>query len=107
MIIHAQTKDVKRFKQIKCPHDDVQFIIEDTIDIPVIMHKTADDALVEYLRGRTEICNFLKSGWNRIIKKCPYRHRKCIGEKCSLYFIENGTGDCVLIWHMFKKNGET
>jgi hypothetical protein len=42
-------------------------------------------------------------GFNRITRKCPFRrHKPCIGEECALYFQNNYTGDCVLIWQMFK-----
>ena len=82
---------------------DVTITPDENVDVPVIMFKNNEGALVEYLRGIKPVLNYMKYGYNRIIKKCPMRHRKCIGEKCSLYFVENGTGDCVLIWNMFKR----
>ncbi len=102
MEIRAKNRDYKKLKKQKTKVD-ITITYDDNVEIPVIMVKTNEGKLVEYLKGFKVIQNYLKYGYNRIIKRCPFRHRKCIGEKCSLYFIDNGTGDCVLIWSMFKK----
>tara|TARA_Y100000310_G_scaffold343988_1_gene454393 strand:- start:530 stop:859 length:330 start_codon:yes stop_codon:yes gene_type:complete len=109
MDIRASLKDSAKLEKIKAKSKaEVDFPInpDKNVEIPVIMiHK--EGQLVEYIRGFDNVKNYLKYGYNRIIKKCPYRHRKCIGEKCSLYFVHGGTGDCVLIWQMFKEKVKT
>ncbi len=101
--IRGNTKDIIKLKKIKTTIKNIDFTIDDKLEFPIIMIQNEKSELVEYLRSYKLISNYLKYGYNRIIKKCPYRHRKCIGEKCSLYYIENGTGDCVHVWQMFKK----
>ena len=97
MNIIAKQKIIDKFKKIKTPLKDITFTVDDVT--PIIMAKLTDGRLVEYLRGEKQISNFLKYGYNRIIKQCPMRHRKCIGEKCQLYVIANGTGDCAITWN--------
>jgi len=81
----------------------ISFNLDENIEVPIVMI-SKDGKLVEYLKGYKVIKSFLKYGYVRIAGKCPLRHRKCIAEKCSFYYIENGTGDCVYIWRMFKGN---
>lgn len=99
MEIRATSKDYKRFKKYKT---EIPITQDDKLEISVIMIQTTEGQLVEWTRGRKNIESFLKYGYVRITKQCPYRHRKCIGEKCSLYFVKNNTGDCVHIWNQFK-----
>ena len=102
MEVRARSKDIDKFRRIRTPRNDVQFTADESVGTPVVM-----DGLTEYLRGYTTVRDFLKLGWHRIRKGCPYRHRRCTGERCSLYFVENGTGDCVMIWNLFfrRENG--
>ena len=102
MEIRTNRKYYRKLKNQKTPLKNIQITLDENIEIPVVMIKDQKGELREYLRGFKEVKHFLKYGYNRIIKKCPFRHRKCIGEKCQLYFVQNGTGDCVLIWQMFK-----
>jgi len=99
MEIRANEKNLARLRRQKTPVDDVTFTRDDSVDIPVVMI-LSDGKLVEYLRGMGNIRNFLKHGYNRIIRNCPHRVGKCIGEKCSLYYARNGTGDCAHIWNI-------
>jgi len=95
MEIRLNSRDYKKLKKYKT---EIPITVDEKADIPVIMLKFQDGHIGEYLKGYKKIKNMLKYGYNRIIKKCPHRHRKCIGEKCSLYVIENGTGDCSIVW---------
>lgn len=103
MDIRGNEKNIKKLKKIKTKLKNISFNIDNNVEIPVIMLKNDKGELVEWTRGYENVSSYLKYGYIRIIKNCPYRYRKCIGEKCSLYYIENGTGDCVHIWQMFKK----
>ena len=107
MEIRTSSTYYKKLKNIKTKLQDIVITLDENIEIPMIMIKFKDGHLGEYLRGFKNIKNFLKYGYNRIIKKCPYRHRKCIGEKCSLYIINNSTGDCAKVWSVMilLKNG--
>jgi len=102
MDIRGNIKQISKLKKIKTEIKDVSFNADNNVEVPVIMVSNAEGKLTEYIKGFKPISNYLKYGYNRIIKQCPYRHRKCIGEKCSLYFIKNGTGDCTHIWQLFK-----
>lgn len=104
MEVRINSKYYLRLKKQKTNLRDITITLDERVEIPVIMIKTQEGELKEYLRGFKPIKNYLKYGFNRIIKKCPLRHRKCIGEKCSLYFVDNNTGDCALIWVLFKKD---
>ncbi len=98
MEIRTNSKYYSKLKKVKTELTDVIITLDEHVERPVIMTKFQDGHLGEYLKGFKVIKNFLKYGFNRIIKKCPYRHRKCIGEKCSLYVKANNTGDCSIIW---------
>ena len=82
---------------------DVPITPDEKVEIPVIMIKSDKGQLIEYMRGLNNIKNYLKYGFNRIIRDCPFRWGRCIGERCSLYYIERDTGDCALVWQLFKK----
>jgi hypothetical protein len=100
--IRGNIKQINKLKKIKTGIKDVSFNADNNVEVPIIMIQNEKKELVEYLKGYKEIANYLAFGFNRITKQCPYRHRKCIGEKCSLYFIKNGTGDCAHIWNLYK-----
>ena len=102
MDIRGSEKNLKRLRKIKTSIQDINFNIDSNVEVPVVMVLTSEGKLSEFLRGYKEVATFIKYGYNRIRRSCPYRHRKCIGEKCSLYYIKNGTGDCAHIWNLFK-----
>jgi len=102
MDIRGNLKTINKLKKIKTKVKDINFNIDDKIESCVIMLQTEEKKLVEWTRGYDNVSSFLKYGYVRITKMCPYRHRKCIGEKCSLYFIMNNTGDCVHIWNVIQ-----
>jgi len=102
MEIRADSKDYRKLKKVKTSLD-ITITIDEKAEVPIIMFKDEKGELKEFLRGFDAAKNYLKYGFNRIIKKCPLRHRKCIGEKCSLYFVDNSTGDCALIWSLFAR----
>lgn len=109
MEIRACKKDYKRFKKYKT---ETPITLDENLSVSVIMihvtnnsngaDKESKASLQEWTRGRKNIESFLKYGIVHIRKSCPYRHRKCIGEKCSLYVIQNSTGDCAHVWEVFK-----
>jgi len=103
MDIRANDKYYKKLIKQKSRLLGVSINLDNNVDVPIIMVQQ-EGKFVEYLRGYKEIKDLIKYGYRRIAKNCPLRHRRCIGEKCSFYFIENGTGDCVYIWRMFKSN---
>jgi len=88
-------KNVKRF-------EDMEVHLDENVEVPIIMIKTEDGKLSEFLRGFKLVFNFTKYGYNRIRKNCPLRYGKCIVEKCSWYLVKNFTGDCIKIWEYFK-----
>jgi len=97
--IRANGKNLERLRKQKTTLTDVTFTQDENVELPIIMI-LSDGKLSEYMRGTKNVLNFLKYGYNRITRKCPCRHRKCIGEKCSWYYIQNGTGDCVHVWNI-------
>lgn len=103
MEIRASFEDHKKLKKIKTRLKDVPITPDEKVEIPVIMIKSDKGQLIEYMRGLNNIKNYLKYGFNRIIRDCPFRWGRCIGERCSLYYIERDTGDCALVWQLFKK----
>ena len=96
-IYYRQLKKAGRYQE------NIPITLDDNVEIPIIMIQNEEKVLVEFLRGYKKVRAFLKYGYNRIIAKCPIRHRKCIGEKCSWYYVENLTGDCVKIWDLIKR----
>ena len=76
---------------------------DDAATVPVIIAHQPDGTFVEFLRGFKEVKAFMRYGYHRIRRNCPYRHRRCIGERCALYHVERLTGDCAHIWALFKR----
>lgn len=101
MEIRANSKDYHKLRKAKT---DLKIVItmDENVEVPIVMFKDDNGELKEFVRGFQIVKNYLKHGYNRIRKKCPVRHRKCICEKCSWYFVDNGTGDCAMIWSLFK-----
>ncbi len=102
MEIRTNSKYYNKFIKINTIIKNLIITLDEKAIIPVIMVKFENGELKEYLKGFKNIKNFLKFGYNKIIKKCPIRHRKCIGVKCQLYWIENSTGDCSINWFNVK-----
>ena len=102
MEIRANSKDYKKLRKIKTSIG-IAITEDEKAEVPIVMFKDDKGELKEFVRGFEATKNYLEYGFNRIIKKCPFRHRKCIGEKCSLYFVDNNTGDCALIWSLFRR----
>ena len=103
MDIRATGKDYIILHKLYNAYDnvnkDVVTLSEDaSAVVPVIMVKTDTGALAEWTRGMANVSSFIKYGYVRIIKKCPYQFGKCRGEKCQLYVVHNGTGDCAHNW---------
>lgn len=103
MDIRATGKQYLRLKKLyersKKINRSVVTLNEDAnATVPVIMVKGADGALVEWTRGIEHVSSFLKLGYVRICRSCPYQFGKCRGEKCQLFMIRNGTGDCAHNW---------
>ncbi len=103
MEIRATSKDYKLFEKLYTnKRDDLTLTKDDTNNFSVIMVLTEEGSFKEWTRGRANITSYLKYGYVRIRKQCPYRHRKCIAEKCALYVISAGTGDCAHVWNFYK-----
>ncbi|TET97755.1 MAG: hypothetical protein E3J23_08735 [Candidatus Stahlbacteria bacterium] len=102
MEIRTIKKDYKIFKKYSIPKECV-LTLDDTLNQSVIMIQTEKGKLQEWTRGRKNIESFLVYGYVRIQKNCPHRIGKCICEKCSLFVIKNGTGDCAHVWSLFRK----
>jgi hypothetical protein len=83
---------------------DVPYNIDDSLPCAVVMAKNDLGQLVEAIKGDKEVFNFCKYGYNRISKACPLMlFRKCKCEKCAWYFIDQGTGDCSMVWQAIRK----
>lgn len=103
MEVRANLKDYLKLIKIETSVE-IQVTQDVNVEIPIIMFKDKKGELKEFIRGFEKIKNFLKYGYNRIIKNCPLKDGKCIGEKCAWYFIDNLTGDCAMIWQMFRRD---
>lgn len=89
----------KRYDGSKVVNRSVVTLTEDSnATVPVIMVKSADGAITEWTRGIENVSSFLKLGYVRMRRSCPYQIGKCRGEKCQLFVIRNGTGDCAHAW---------
>ncbi len=100
MEIRANKDDYKLFVRIGAPVG-VPITKENQINESVIMIHQGGK-LIPWLAGRKAIKGYLKYGYNRIIKNCPHRSGQCIGERCSFYVIQNGTGDCAHVWNAIQ-----
>ena len=93
----------KKLKKMGEKQKNIPVTLDENVEIPVIMIQNDEKKLVEYLRGYRRVSDFLKYGYHRIIANCPMRFGRCIGEKCSWYYVENFTGDCIKIWQLIKR----
>ena len=104
MIIRLSKKHYNSLKNLSNKNKD-EFVIDDTCNEPEISYKINEKEIKLWIYGYNPVKNYLIYGYNRIIKKCPYKFfTKCLGEKCQFYFIENMTGDCVKIWDIIYRN---
>lgn len=81
----------------------VTITTDDRAAVPVVIVHQPDGGFVEFIRGFGDVKAFMLHGYHRIRRNCPYRHRRCIAERCSLYHVANSTGDCAHIWALFSK----
>ena len=102
MDIRVNAKDYKKLSRLwekgNLNKEIVTFTQDDKAAVPVIMVKDDEGAIREWTRGMENVKSFMKHGYVKIAKNCPYRHRQCIGEKCQLFQIRNATGDCAHNW---------
>ena len=101
--IRANRKVIQQCKKVSVLPTDTQFTIDNSLEISVVMATNNSGNLVEAIRGNKVVINYCKNVYNKIQNKCPMRgFRKCIGEKCQWYYIDQGTGDCVKVWQVVK-----
>ena len=93
----------KEFSKSSIDKTNITITLDPTIDKPLIMVKTNNGELVLWTIGIDNILSFLKYGYVRIRKKCPFKKifTKCRAEKCQWYHIRNNTGDCAVVWKLF------
>lgn len=104
MILNANHKDMAKLKKLMLKHNraDMQTKVDDNLETPIIMvHHEGE--LKEWTKTMENVKSFIKYGYVRIKKNCPLRAGKCICEKCQWYMINNNTGDCTVVWNMFKQ----
>lgn len=89
----------KQYDKSTLLNKEVVSINEDSkTTVPTIMTKNSEGALVEWTRGIENVSSFIKYGYVKITKNCPYQIGKCRGEKCQLFQVRNGIGDCAHNW---------
>lgn len=77
---------------------------DSNIDVTTIMVKNDAGELVPWTTGRKNVESFIRYGYVRLIRKCPFQPGRCRGEKCQLYQVKHGTGDCVINWQFLGKD---
>ena len=101
--VRADAAEMRKLKRIRRRHpNSVEMsLAEDAgLEVPVVMyHDAQEGTLKEFVRGRERVRTFVRYGYHRIIRNCPHRLGKCIGERCAHYWVQKHTGDCVQIWH--------
>jgi hypothetical protein len=104
MIVEIRGKSavIKQCKKISILDPTIPFTIDETVEQAAVMVKDDSGTLTAGLIGDKAVIAFCKNGYNKIQRSCPFRHRKCIGERCALYVIQNGTGDCAHVWSALK-----
>ena len=106
MDIRLTAKDRARLDSSWCrsPLDKsvVTITTDDATAVPVVIAHQADGGFVEFIRGFRAVKAFIRCGYHRIRRNCPYRRRRCIAERCSLYHVHNATGDCAHIWALYR-----
>jgi hypothetical protein len=100
--IRGKSEVIRQCKKVSVLDKAVPFTVDETVGQAAVMAKDDAGALVAGLVGDKEVIAFCKNGYNKIQRSCPFRHRKCIGERCALYVIQNGTGDCAHVWSALK-----
>jgi hypothetical protein len=85
-------------RSTKVRHDAITINPDPAVENAVMVVKDGRGQLVEWFRGLDHTLSFLEFGYVRIRKACPFRHRRCIGEKCALYVVRRDVGDCAQIW---------
>jgi len=86
--------------------EKVIFKHDENVKEPVVMVQSTNGTIYEWCRGLKQVSLFIKHGYNKITKKCPYSFlgmMKCKGEACQLYLVHNATGDCSIRWTAITK----
>lgn len=99
--IRVSSKQETRFRKLyehsAVDHDLVALSIDPAIKTPLIMVHT-DGVSRQWTSGRNHVESFLRLGYVDIRGNCPFRHRRCIGARCSLSVLRNNARDCALVW---------
>lgn len=95
--IRANAKTLVKIKKVSILSPDVTLTVDETVEQAVVM-LNEDGKSIPGVIGNDVVINFAKYGYVRVLKSCPLRHRKCIAEKCALYLIQGGIGDCSIRW---------
>jgi hypothetical protein len=102
--IRGKQSIIDRIMKVSVIDKNIPINVDNSIPCAVVMARDESGKLVEAFRGDDAVLQFCKYGYNRITRQCPIRHRKCIGERCSFYLIQRGTGDCAVIWSAVIKS---
>lgn len=80
----------------------VSINLDENVDFPLIMMTNNIGKLQEWTSGYNNVKSFLKYGYVKIRKNCPFKHipflKKCSTNNCQFYFIKGLTGDCSINW---------
>ena len=103
MDIRCNQENYKKIKKLwekttALNKDLVTLNIDEKAKVPVIVVKDKEGNITEWTKGFENVKSFIRYGYVKIIKKCPYQIGNCRGEKCQLFLIRNGTGDCAHNW---------
>lgn len=104
--IRVSPRDERHYRKIydlsTLDRDWVTLSIDSAIKIPLIMVH-ADGSSHQWTIGHAHVESFLRQGYVDIRRLCPFRHRRCIGDRCSLSVLRNNTRDCALVWAVVGK----
>ena len=101
--IRGRISVLKQCKKVSVLDKAIPFTIDETAEQAAVMAQDDKGTLVAGLVGDKAVVAFCKNGYNKIQRACPLRHRKCIGERCSWYIVQNGTGDCAQVWAALRR----
>jgi hypothetical protein len=72
------------------------------VDTASMMAHDNKGEFIPWFMGLEAATSLVRLGYVKITKKCPYRHRKCIGTNCSLFVVQRLVGDCAHVWGALK-----
>jgi len=96
--IRGKAKQIAAAQKTSMLDASIPFNVDESLPQLVVMVRgeqgPTQGQLFAWLTGDRNVIDFCRYGYRRILLECPIMRRRCIAEKCQLWKVQQGIGNC-------------